>query len=228
MEGQGRHSSDHSPSHSPDGLAGVVTPLTDDVTPPLAPILCSIWTPEAGDLLQQPLLGLPFLLAPWGAYGPLHHWATGRRGLGCLGSGWALRPQFPLIRWGDSNLVTILLLRVIPRRGNLRQGQTPDGHFPVLGQGPRSPTDAGVGANGGLHAPALGGAAWGTWVRPPQVGGVHRRPPRPAPWPREGSDGPRRRRGWRGRGSRSPAWPRRTHHAPRRSAPAPAAGSGPG
>nr|XP_023491775.1 uncharacterized protein LOC111772477 isoform X2 [Equus caballus] len=36
-------------SLSPDGLAGVVTPLTDDVTPPLAPILCSIWTPEAGE-----------------------------------------------------------------------------------------------------------------------------------------------------------------------------------
>lgn len=83
-----------------------------------------------------------------------------------------------------------------------------------------------TGADGCLHAPALGPAAWGTWARPPQVGGA---PCGPPPTRRRGRGAPaaRGQRGLQGEPEPGPAQ-RRTHRAPRRSSPAPAAGSGRG
>lgn len=121
---------------------------------------------------------------------------------------------------GDSNLLVIPLLRVISRRGKLRKGQPPrqtplppvQGPRPrICPRGRRRPPRPSARSSllGYLGPPATGG--WGS----PRAGRESR------------TIAPRGQHGAEGAPEPGPAV-RRTHRAPRRSAPAPAAGSGPG
>lgn len=133
------------------------------------------------------------------------HWAVGRRGLGCPGPG--LGPGASVF----PNPVGRLQPACHPSaKGHSKERETEAG---AASSADTSPSCPGPAIRCGLHVPALGRVAWGTWVRPPQVGGVPC-PATPAPQPREESAG---RVGAAGDGGDARARPRAPHSP--RSAP---------
>lgn len=193
--------------HSPYGQAGVITPLTDDVTPPLDPS-----SAPSGPRKQvtccsslrgrQPPRAFLFLQVPQGAKGPLPpREPRADRSWGVWVLIWALWPVSP-------NPVGLPPSYRPSTRCHCKERKTeagtasPTHTFPSPFRTYPPTPDAPL-------------AARGTWARPPQVGGV---PLRPSP-PRAAGGKTQPRAGSRGQGRR-PSWnlARRLPHSPR-SAP---------